>query len=340
MISFKKTFDRKATYTLKVPLRIAPFGPYLDCYNKSVTGLAVDKYVTMSLAFNDNPTIRLYSAEERKTAVWETNDATKTNTWVDYCKGATEVVKREFGLESMLGFDCYVDSDLPSGLGLASSAAVSIGYVCACLLANGLKLRNGKDDLLRLAMKVETDYVGVKCGKMDFAGELFGKEKRLMVYSCETDKRMYSGRRDFRFAFIYSPIRHSLVDSDFNKSVDDADCTKFMYVNSEDMRVTTSETLWSVGDAERIGNDMSLSATLFAECWGVTSDTTKALCRQVQRVQGVYGARYSGSGIGGGIIALVSLAGLRRLKREFRGTNVKVIELRSVDGFDCQSIIQ
>ena len=71
------------------------------------------------------------------------------------------------------GFDCYCDSEVPSGGGVSSSAAFEL-LICAIL--NGLYNDNkvSKIELAKISQMAERDYFGKPCGILDQIGAAFG----------------------------------------------------------------------------------------------------------------------------------------------------------------------
>jgi galactokinase len=83
--------------------------------------------------------------------------------WLDYLQGVTAALRR---LGSALeGVDVEVSSDIPAGAGLASSAALTVGFLRALRVAFRLPLNNVS--LAHLACAAETDFVGAPVGLMD-----------------------------------------------------------------------------------------------------------------------------------------------------------------------------
>ena len=63
------------------------------------------------------------------------------------------------------GFDLALDSQVPSGAGLSSSAAVECVTTLAVSALSGIRL--GPLEIAGLAQRAENDFLGVPCGPMD-----------------------------------------------------------------------------------------------------------------------------------------------------------------------------
>src|SRR3954454_8092846 len=83
-------------------------------------------------------------------------------TWVDYVQGVTYAL-REHGC-SFAGFDVEIDSNVPSGAGLSSSAALEVALLRALRKAFDLELTDVR--LAQLGRAAETDFIGVPIGIM------------------------------------------------------------------------------------------------------------------------------------------------------------------------------
>lgn len=86
-----------------------------------------------------------------------------TNSWIDYLQGITKILKSEGHVIS--GFDVHVDSTVPVGSGLSSSAALEISFLKALRQAFDLKLTDVQ--LAKIGQRTENEFVGARVGIMD-----------------------------------------------------------------------------------------------------------------------------------------------------------------------------
>src|SRR5205085_576593 len=94
------------------------------------------------------------------------------HTWLDYVRGVTWALA-EAGFE-IGGFEALIETDLPLGSGLASSAALTVAVLRGLREAFALDL----DDvaLARLAQRAEVELVGARVGIMDQLSASLGDE--------------------------------------------------------------------------------------------------------------------------------------------------------------------
>ena len=76
----------------------------------------------------------------------------------------------------------FVDSDLPTGAGLASSAALELASGKALCECYGFEI--GLEDLAVACKEAENEFVGVPCGILDQGVSAFGKAGSLVHIDC------------------------------------------------------------------------------------------------------------------------------------------------------------
>ena len=87
-------------------------------------------------------------------------------------------------MDAIRGFDCTINSNLPMGGGISSSAALECG------MAKGLNslFNLGKTDeqIIKLCRDAEHNFVGTECGIMDQFAVVMGKSDTLIKLNCKT----------------------------------------------------------------------------------------------------------------------------------------------------------
>ena len=112
------------------------------------------------------PTVRVWSAnvdDAHRMQQFVLGRESQTRTWIDYVQGVT-VALRQRGLH-LRGVDMRIESTVPVGSGLSSSAALEVSVARALRTAFDLQL----DDVeLAMAGKwAENEFVGAPTGIMD-----------------------------------------------------------------------------------------------------------------------------------------------------------------------------
>jgi galactokinase len=239
-------------------------------------------------------------------------------TWARYVAGVVaELVPRE-------GFVGSVSSTVPVGSGLSSSAALTVSVALA--------LGAPADDpvaLAELCQRAEQRALGVPCGIMDQLASTAGRAGRALLIDTgartwrdvvvppEVEVRVIdSGQPRSLAASDYSAVRRrctsakeqlgSLVDIEPHawRRIDDPDVRgAARHVIGENARVRTFGEALESGDLAAAGRLMGESQRSLAHL-GVSTPSLDGLVARLESTAGVYGARLTGAGFGGWVVAL------------------------------------
>ena len=171
---FAALYGREPEGVWQAPGRINLIGEHTDYNDGFVLPVALPHAARVAVARRDDGVVRVNSSQGDggDNAVVEfTVDSLAPRSvagWAAYPAGALWVL-REDG-HPVPGIDLHLDSDVPFGAGLSSSAALQ----CAVLLALDELLGLGMErpSLARLAQRAENDYVGAPVGVMDQTASL------------------------------------------------------------------------------------------------------------------------------------------------------------------------
>lgn len=146
------------------PGRVNLIGEHLDYNGGPVLPIAIDRHTTVKARTRDDGRVRVWSAGRDGSVEFATTTTPDdVSGWAAYVAG----VVWSCGLAGIEvpGMDMVVDSDVPVGAGLSSSAALE----CAVALAIHDLAGMGVDpiDLALISQRAENDYVGVPSGAMD-----------------------------------------------------------------------------------------------------------------------------------------------------------------------------
>jgi len=114
------------------------------------------------------------------------------------------------------GFDCVLQSDLPTGSGLSSSAALECG------LAFGLNelfdLGLSKLQMIQLSQAAEHTYVGTQCGIMDQFASVMSKTGHVILLDCRTLDHDYIPieLHPYKIILLNTKVSHNLASSEYN----------------------------------------------------------------------------------------------------------------------------
>ena len=168
------------------PGRVNLMGEHTDYNDGWVLPFAIGQRTRVALVARTDDRVRIWSTHaERADVPVETTTATQPGDlggWAAYVAG----VVWAFGVHGhkLPGLDVWVDSDVPLGAGLSSSAALE----CAVAVAvdDRLGLGCGPDRLAALARRAENDYVGAPTGVMDQVASLHGRAGHVLLLDTRT----------------------------------------------------------------------------------------------------------------------------------------------------------
>lgn len=225
-----------------------------------------------------------------------------------------------------------ISSDVPMGAGISSSAALEVAVLRAARRL--LDLRLDDVELARLGQKAENAYVGMQCGIMDqMAASLGQKGKALFLDTRTMAAETVPLPEGFRLAIIHCGKAHQLTAGDYNtrrreceaacaalgidslRDLDIGDLDRLerlgeplgrraRHVLTENRRVLEGVEALKAGDAESFGHLMDESHRSQRDDYQVSIPEIDALVVSAKR-HGAIGARLTGGGFGGSIVALV-----------------------------------
>ncbi|MEZ0065240.1 galactokinase [Streptacidiphilus sp. MAP12-20] len=168
---FTALFGREPEGVWQAPGRVNLIGEHTDYNDGFVLPVALPHAARIAVARRDDGLVRVHSSQGDGRVTEFTVDSLRPGSvpgWAAYPAGALWVL-REAG-HPLPGFDLHLDSDVPFGAGLSSSAALQCAVLLACDELLGLGI--ARPVLAKLAQRAENDYVGAPVGVMDQTASL------------------------------------------------------------------------------------------------------------------------------------------------------------------------
>jgi len=211
---FRSIHGREPEFIARAPGRVEFIGNHTDYNGGSVLGAALDRGIWAALARRSDGK-RRFASESRPEIVELPADAMERlsgpRSWVNYPLGVLAALP-EFGLGAPAGFDYLAVSDLPIGAGLSSSAAIELASVLVFLAATGREAPREK--LVEIGRHAENRFVGVPTGILDQGVSAFGRKDHLVFIDCRVPRfetvPLPSGAH---FWIFNTHSKHALVDS-------------------------------------------------------------------------------------------------------------------------------
>jgi len=135
--------------------------------------------------------------------------------WAVYVLGCFLVLKKERKI-SLEGANVFIESNVPWGKGVSSSAALEVATMNALNQLYHLSL--GKEELAVLAQLAENLVAGAPCGLMDQLSSHLGQKNKLLPLICQPHQvdKAIAIPRGINFSGIDSGIRHAVSGASYS----------------------------------------------------------------------------------------------------------------------------
>lgn len=203
-------------FTVYAPGRINLIGEHTDYNNGFVLPTAIDKTIKLHFRANNTPyTCSVYSKTYHKSFSFDLRKISRSDVdWENYILGVVNEIQK-LG-EYPEGFDCIIESDLPVGAGISSSAALECGTAFG--LNELFHLDLSRQAIAELSRNAEHNYVGTKCGIMDQYASILSKEGHLILLDCRNLEATYirADLEGHKLLLLNTGVSHSLASSEYN----------------------------------------------------------------------------------------------------------------------------
>ena len=135
--------------------------------------------------------------------------------WAAYAAGVFLVLMRERGADFAQGASILIDSKVPEGKGVSSSAALEVAVMQA--VCAGYRIGMEPREMALLCQKVENLVVGAPCGVMDQMTAACGQQNRLLALLCQPAELqgMVELPEEIAVWGLDSGIRHAVSGADY-----------------------------------------------------------------------------------------------------------------------------
>ena len=139
----------------------------------------------------------------------------KGGDWAVYVLGCFLVLQKEKSI-ALTGANVFIESKVPWGKGVSSSAALEVATMNA--LNHLYQLSLGKEELAVLAQMAENLVAGAPCGLMDQLSSHLGQKNKLLPLICQPHQvdKAISIPRGINFSGIDSGVRHAVSGASYS----------------------------------------------------------------------------------------------------------------------------
>ena len=347
--NFTRIYRKQPARIFRAPGRINIIGEHTDYNEGFVLPAAVNRCVLAAVGPRNDRTVQVHSANLRRSARFDVDRIRPAaRSWANYVRGVAWALQEKGA--RLPGLDIAIESDVPIGGGLSSSAALEVAAAYAWNAT--ARLRISRRSLALLCRKAENEFVGVPCGIMDQFTAAMGKRGCAILLDCRSLEweAVALDDRSVRFVVADTGVRRALASSEYAvrrkqceeavevmrasipgiRSLRDVSHDDFLrlrtrlrgvlrrrtrHVLTENARVHQAVKALKDGDWAQVGVLLNASHESLRKDYEVSSpelDTMVALARQVD---GVYGSRLMGGGFGGCTISIVHADALDEFER-------------------------
>jgi galactokinase len=332
--TFEDLFGHAPAVHARAPGRINLIGEHTDYNGGYVLPIATPQETEVLLATRSDRLVRAWSAnlpDAQRQIGYRLGEETRTGGWSDYVAGVTRALAERGA--PVGGFDARISSNVPLGAGLSSSASLEVALLRALNDAFGLRL--DAVSIAKVAHRAETDLVGAPVGIMDqMAASIADQTAALFLDTHTLTFERLPLPSAAALIVIHSGVTHRHTAGDYRvrraecdeaarqlgvpllRDVDVAALAhlrlpppldrRVRHVVTENERVLRARDALRAGDAAVLGRLMNASHASMRDDFEVSTPEVDTLVELAQAEAGVFGARLTGGGFGGSIVALAA----------------------------------
>ena len=339
-MSFREIYGRDPEGVWHAPGRVNLIGEHTDYNDGFVLPFALAQGVSVTAARRDDGVLDLRSLQSPATVrIADPVPGTVTG-WAAYAAGvawALRAAGHDAGGASLL-----IDSDLPQGAGLSSSAA--LGCAVAVALCDLYGVSMPRAELARIAQRAENEFAGMPCGILDQSASLLCTKGHALLLDCRSglSSQVPLDLRDMAVLVIDTRAEHKLLDGGYAarrtacekaagllgvaalrdvqdpagalRSLEDPLLRRrAQHVVTENHRVQAAVGLLRAGAVAEVGALLTASHLSLRDQFEVSWPEADVAVEEAVR-SGARGARMVGGGFGGSVIALVPADGAGRVR--------------------------
>ena len=353
---FARCFGHPPRWLVAAPGRVNLIGEHTDYNDGFVLPMAIRRYILMAADTNTRRQVTLHSETTGETATFGIRPKVERGEpgWSNYVRGVIAGFQK-LG-KGATGFDAVIESSLPFGGGLASSAALEVATATLLEAMAGPVLEPLEKALL--CQQAEHDFAGVPCGIMDQFTSILAQEDHALLLDCRSRTATSVAMTDpaVTVLIINTHVRHKLAESEYAKrrsqceaaarvlkvaalrdatpealnaarrQMEPAVFRRARHVISENARTVQAAQAIQASDWAKVGELMYASHASLHEDYEVSCpelDTVVEIAQSIGEAGGVIGCRMTGGGFGGCAVSLVKTDAVQRTTRALDGAYEK-----------------
>lgn len=329
---FARHFGVAPAHVVSAPGRVNLIGEHTDYNDGFALPTAVAAETRIAIRARRDRMIKAVALDFNATDSFTLDEIVPTGGWADYLRGVvTELIRNGYALR---GADLAIAGNIPKGTGLSSSASLEIATIRAFLALDALPFDPVAAALIGQA--AENGFVGMRCGNLD----------QLAAAAARTDAAVLIDCRHLRLTpvplpaecaivIVQSGVERGLVDGAYNErrvqceqaaralgvpalrdatlamleraSLPGAVFRRARHVITENTRTLAAAEALRAGDYATLGRLMVDSHASMRDDFEITvPETDRLAAAMTAACDGVGGARQTGGGFGGAVVAVTT----------------------------------
>ena len=281
------------------PGKVILFGEHFVVYGTKAILCSIDKRIKVTSQVIDEKKIKIRSDLGSIEVDPDSSSKKYDELMEPFVYLANHAIKK---FHKNCGIEIKIESEIPPGIGLGSSSA---SCVAAAASITGLFEKLSKEEILKLAVEAERTIFkntsGADCSVCTFGG--------LAEYDIKNGFKKINSKSDFNLVIANSKQSHhtsEVVEKVRKFKENNRELFESLY-NQESALI--QDALYSIekNDLSAVGSLMSRNQLLLEKI-GVTTDQLDILVKEAKKT--CFGAKITGAGEGGCIIALVDQSNL------------------------------
>lgn len=330
---------KTASRLFRAPGRVNLIGEHTDYNDGFVFPAAIDFYTQIAAAGRSDRklVVRSENYKEEVELDLQSPDPKPRKHWTDYVFGVALMLQSAG--HSISGANLLIESNVPLGAGLSSSAALEVAVGSALLGISGLTINPLQ--LALLCQRAENDFVGARCGIMDQFISSHAKPDTALLLDCRSlEYQVFPLDSGITLVACNTMVKHDLATGAYNErraeceegvkrlstflpqiralrdvtredldrysgELTDTVLKRCRHVVTENERVTKAAICLRNHDALGFGHLMAESHRSLRDDYEVSCAELDLMVGIAGRAEGVLGSRMTGGGFGGCTINLV-----------------------------------
>jgi galactokinase len=324
------------------PGRVNLIGEHTDYNEGFVMPSAIGLRTRVAMSLRPDRKLLIQSREFPQSFEFDLDNLPQqaTGSWCDYVLGIAVVLQQRG--HALQGASLLVQSDVPNGAGLGSSAAVEVASALALINVNGVSFPLA--EVAKLCQHTENTFIGARVGIMDQFVACMGKAGHVLLLDCRSlEFELIPIPDRVRMVVCNTMVKHQHANGEYNqrrqeceeavrifakwypgiralrdlsidqlvrhsKDVPDKIYKRCRHVVEENERVRAGARCLRAGNLSGFGALMRESHRSLRDLYEVSCRELDVMVEVAEDLPGYYGGRMTGGGFGGSTINLVDTA--------------------------------